>query len=53
MRVSHDHGLVFNKDNSAVKWISVVFMRYVYDVNRAHPDPEKVSAVQKMPAPET
>ena len=47
MRVICEHGLVFNKDTCAVKQTSVVFFRYVYDANGAHPDPEKVSAVHK------
>ena len=53
MRVAHEHGLVFNEDKCAVKQNSVVFFRYVYDANGTHPDPEKVSAVHKMLAPET
>ena len=51
MRITHEDGLVFNKDKCAVKQTSVWFFRYVYDANGAHPDPEKVSAVNKMPAP--
>ena len=47
------HGLVFNKDKCAVKQTSILFFGCVYDVNGAHPDPEKVSVVNKMPAPET
>ena len=53
MRATCEHGLVFNKDKYAVKQTSVVFLGCVYDVNGAHPDPEKVSAVQKMLAPMT
>ena len=37
----------------AVKQTSIVFFRCVYDVNGAHPDPEKVSTVHKMLAPKT
>ena len=51
MKVAHEHGLVFNKDKCAVKQTCVVFFRCVYDTTGAHPDHEKVSAVQKMPAP--
>ena len=51
MRVACEHGLVFNKDKCAVKQTSVVFFRCVYDATGAHPDPEKVSTVHKMPAP--
>ena len=36
-----------------VKQTSVVFFGCVYDANGAHPDPEKVSAVHQVPAPET
>ena len=53
MRVTHEHGLVFNKDKCSIKLTSVVFFRCVYDANGAHSDPEKVSAVHKMPAPKT
>ena len=53
MSVTHEHRLVFNKDKCAVKQTSIVFFRCVYDVNGTHPDPEKVSAVHKMPAPMT
>ena len=52
MRIPYEHGLVFNKDKWAIKQTSIVFFRCVYDTNGAHPDPEKVSAVQKMLAPE-
>ena len=53
MRVACEHGLVFNKDKCAVKQSSIVFFVCVYDTNGAHPDPKKVSAVHKMPSPET
>ena len=41
------------RDKYAVKQTSVVFFRCVYDATGAHPDPEKVSGVHKMPAPKT
>ena len=53
MRVTCEHGLVFNKDKCAVKQTSIVFFGCVYDANGAQPDPEKVSAVHKMLAPKT
>ena len=53
MRLTLEHGLVFNKEKCAVKQTSIVFFRYVYDANGAHHDSEKVSAVHKMLAPET
>ena len=53
MRVTHEHGLVFKKDKCAVKQTFIVFFGCVYDANGAHTDPEKVSAVHKMPASET
>ena len=53
MRVTSEHPLVFNKDKCAVKQTSVVFFRCVYDANGAHPDPEKVITVHKMPEPQT
>ena len=46
-------GFVFNKEKCAVKQSSIVFFRCVYDANGAHPDPKKISAVHKMPVPET
>ena len=53
MRVTCEHGLVFNKDKCAVKHNSVVFFGCVYDATGAHPDPEKVNTVHKMRAPKT
>ena len=43
MRVTHEHGPVFNKDKCAIKQTSIVFFQCFYDANGAHPDPEKVS----------
>ena len=53
MRVTHEHGLVFNKDKCALKQTFVVFLGCVYDATGAHPDPEKATAVHKMLTPET
>ena len=53
LRVTHEHGIVFNNDKCAVKQTSMVSFGCVYDANGAHPDPEKVSAVHKMLAPMT
>ena len=47
------YGLVFNKDKCAIKQTSVVFFRFVYDANGAHPDTETVIVVHKMLAPKT
>ena len=52
--MSHcEHGLVFNKERSAVKQTSIVFLECVSDATGACLDPVKVSTVHKMPAPET
>ena len=48
-----EHGLVFNKDKCAVTQTFTALFGCVYDANWAHPDPEKDSAVHKMPAHET
>ena len=53
LRVTCEHGFVFNKDKCAVKQTPIVFCGCVYDANGAHRDPEKVSAVHKMLAPKT
>ena len=53
MRVTHEHGLVFNKDMCAVKQTSIVYFGCVYDATGAHHDPEKVSAGHKMLVPKT
>ena len=53
MTVACEQGIVFNKDMCAVKQTSMVFFGCVYDARGAHPDPEKVSAVYKMPIPKT
>ena len=47
MRETHEYGLVSNKNKCTVKQTSIVFFRCVYDVYRAHPGPEKVSAVHR------
>ena len=52
MRVTREHGLVFNRDKCEVKATSVTFFSTVYDKDRAHPDPKKVEAIHKMPPPE-
>ena len=52
MRVTHEHGLVFNQEKCDVKTTSVTFFGTVYDKDRAHPDPKKVEAIHKMPPPE-
>ena len=38
MRVTHEHGLVFNGDECDVKKDSVTFFGTVYDTDGAHPD---------------
>ena len=53
MRVTCEHGLVCYKDKCAVKQTSIAFFGCVYDANGAHPDPDKISAVHKMPVPKT
>ena len=53
IRVTHVHGLVFNKVKCAVKQTSAVFFVCVYDANGDHPDPEKVSEVHNMLVTET
>ena len=53
MKVTHEYGLVFNKDKCAVKQTSLVFLGCAVDTIGTQPDPEKVSAVHKMWAPET
>ena len=53
IRVTFEHGLVFNKDKCAVKQTSIVFLDMFMMLNGVHPDPEKVSAVHKMLVPET
>ena len=52
MRVTREHGLVFNREKCDVKTISLTFFGTVYDMDRAHPDPKKVEAIHKMPPPE-
>ena len=52
MRVTREHGLVFNREKCDVKTTSVTFFGTVYNKNGAHPDPKKVEAIHKMPPPE-
>ena len=50
MKVSQEHGLIFNGEKYAVKCNSVKFFGCVYDKDSVHPNPGKVSAVKEMPA---
>ena len=51
MKVTREHGLVLNK-KCEVKSNSDKFFGCVYDKHGPHPDPSKVSAIKKMPAPQ-
>ena len=52
MKVAREHGLVFNREKCDVKASSVTFFGTVYDKDGAHPDPKKVEAIHRMPAPQ-
>ena len=53
MEIAQDHGLTFNSKICAVKQPTITVFGFVYDENEVHPDPERVSTVHNMPAPET
>ena len=51
MKVAREHGLVMGKKKCEVKNNSVKFFGCVYDKQRSHLDPSKVSAIREMPTP--
>ncbi|XP_072175145.1 uncharacterized protein [Diadema setosum] len=51
MRVASKHGLVFNWNKCRIKQESIRFYGLVFDKHGAHPDPQRVEAVQAIQAP--
>ena len=51
MRVSREHGLVFNSKKCTIKAPHITFFGTLYDKDGAHPDPKKVEDIHKIPTP--
>ena len=51
MRVSREHGLVFNSKKCTIKAPYITFFGTLYDKDGAHPDPKKVEDIHKIPTP--
>ena len=45
MRVSREHGLVFNSKKCAIKTPQISFFGTIYDEKGVHPDPTKVEGI--------
>ena len=52
VEMAHEHGLAFNGEMYAVKQLSVTFFGCLYNKDRAHIDPAKVSAALNVPPQE-
>ena len=46
MRVSREHGLVFNSKKCAIKTLQISFFGTIYDEKGVHPDPKKVENIK-------
>ena len=53
MRVSREHGLVFNSNKCALIAPQISFFGTIYDEKGVHPDPKKVEDIQMIPTPES
>ena len=53
MRVSREHGLVFNSKKCAIKTLQISFFGTIYDEKGVHPDPKKVEDIKMHPTPES
>ncbi len=51
MTVARKYGLVFNPKKAYVKATSIIFFGSIYDKDGVHPDPQKVTAIQRMSSP--
>ena len=53
MRVSREHGLVFNSKKCGIKAPQISFFGTIYDEKGVHPDPKKIEDIQMIPTPES
>ena len=53
MQVAAQEGLVFNSKKCEINAEKVKFFGTIYDMNGAHPDPDKVTAIRDLPSPTT
>ena len=51
MEKATSYGLVFNKDKCCISKKSISFFGQIYDKHGIHPDPERLEALYKIPAP--
>ena len=48
MQVTHEHGLIFNREKCNMKTTSVTFFGTVYDKDGAYPDPKNVEGTPEV-----
>ncbi|KAK7088654.1 hypothetical protein V1264_022553 [Littorina saxatilis] len=53
MDVARKCGLVFNSDKCHIKTSQIKFFGMIYDLEGVHPDPDKCSEIQALPAPKS
>ena len=53
MRVSREHGLVFNSKKCAITTPQISFFGTIYDEKGVHPDLKKVEDIKMLPTPES
>ena len=53
MKVSREHGLVYNSKKCAIKTAQISFFGTIYDEKGVHPDPKKVEDIKVLPIPES
>ena len=53
MRVSREHGLVFNSKKCTIKTPQISFFGTIYDEKGVYPDPKKVEDIKMLPTPES
>ena len=52
MEVAREYGVVFNIEKCEIKVPTIKFFGCLYDKEGIHPDPEKIQALQSLPAPQ-
>ena len=52
MKVAQEHGLVFNSAKCVIKTKEIPFFGMIYGAEGVKPDPDRVTAIRQLPAPE-
>lgn len=53
MKVAREHGLVFNSSKCVIKTTEIPFFGMIYSADGVRPDPDRVAAINQLPAPTT